>query len=74
MPVKLYPSSQVVAVNFATGASTSVNRDPNFLAHGALMFIAWGVLLPLGVLFARFTKGVPTQPVRACGCARLYRC
>jgi hypothetical protein len=29
------------------------------LFHGVLMFLAWGVLLPFGVTFARFAKSLP---------------
>ena len=53
-------------VNMATGAVTAAGRKPLHLAHGAINFVAWGIMLPLGVLLARFTKHIPVKAVRAC--------
>jgi len=54
----------VASVDFSTG-SVSVLADrvaPLRVAHGVLMTLGWGVLLPLGAAVARFTKGVkPTS-------------
>jgi hypothetical protein len=60
-----HEAASVSNVDFATGTATLAGRKPTHLAHGALNFIAWGVLLPTGVLLARFTKHVPAAPVRA---------
>ena len=49
-------SAQVVNVDFAKGTVESVGQPPIHLAHGSLNGIAWAVLLPLGVLLARFSK------------------
>jgi len=45
-------------LNFATGLykPTTESVYTLRLTHGALMFIAWGVLVPLGIFAARFTK------------------
>lgn len=51
----------VTAVDMKTGATSSLGRKPLHLAHGSLNFIAWGILLPVGVLLARFTKSVPVK-------------
>ncbi len=59
----------VAAVDMKTGASSALGRKPMHLAHGSLNFLAWGVLLPLGVLMARFTKGVPVKAVSLRVCA-----
>lgn len=48
--------AQVVAVDFGTGAVSATARPGTHLAHGALNFLAWSVLLPAGVFMARFTK------------------
>jgi hypothetical protein len=53
----------VTAVDMKTGATSSLGRKPLHLAHGSLNFIAWGILLPVGVLLARFTKSVPVKSV-----------
>ena len=52
-------------MNFATGASHAVERDAKLVAHGALMFIAWGVMIPMGIIMARFTKHIPAEQVCA---------
>jgi hypothetical protein len=33
-----------------------VGVSPKIIAHGALMFIAWGILSPFAIYFAAFTK------------------
>ena len=45
-------------MNFASGASaaTASNAAALQLAHGLLMFAAWGLLLPVGAAVARFGK------------------
>ena len=45
-----------VLINFATGAVSS-ESDPLKVAHGFVMTVAMGIVLPLGVLIARFGKG-----------------
>jgi hypothetical protein len=51
-------SLQVFTVDFSAGtASAHVKGWTNVqLAHGSLMFLAWGVLLPLGMFIARFGR------------------
>lgn len=51
----------VTNVNMATGAVSAAGRKPLHVAHGAINFVAWGILLPLGVLLARFTKHIPVK-------------
>jgi hypothetical protein len=36
------------------GAATVAMR----ISHGALMFISWGAVLPLGIMFAKYTKNI----------------
>jgi hypothetical protein len=55
----------VSSVNMATGSVSALSRKPLHLAHGALNYVAWGVLLPTGVLLARFAKDVPLRQVGA---------
>lgn len=45
----------------ASGASSHV-LDGRVAWHGRLMVLAWGVLIPLGIVVARFLKVVPGQP------------
>jgi hypothetical protein len=59
----------VASVDFRTGGVTAVATAGATLrlAHGALMFTSWGVLLPLGAALARFAKTVrPTTGPAAC--------
>ena len=49
-------------INFATGASTT---PTTLKAHGVVMFIAWGLLAPCGVLLARYTRAVWPSAVPA---------
>lgn len=54
------------AVDFSSGAAgvdTSTVIAPIRLAHGALMFIGWGVILQFGAFWARYAKKLP----KACG-------
>lgn len=44
-------------INFATGAYSSTTPT-TLKAHGVVMFIAWGLLAPCGVLLARYTRAV----------------
>jgi hypothetical protein len=45
-----------VNANLATGKVTAVPIAADRLAHGSLMFLAWGVLAPFGMMIARFGK------------------
>jgi hypothetical protein len=46
-------------LDLSTGAFTaSASRTAIIVAHGVVMFLAWGLLAPAGVLVARFTKHV----------------
>jgi len=45
----------IIAINFATGTS-SITVDTLRAAHGALMFLGWGVIIPLGMLIARYFR------------------
>ena len=52
------------AVNLASGTlsggtSTGVSTDGKDTAHAILMIVGWGLLLPLGVLFARCKEWGP---------------
>ncbi len=47
---------QPLRVDFTTGRVTAADRPIIKVAHGAIMFLAWGVFLPLGIFIARFTK------------------
>jgi hypothetical protein len=49
---------QPILLNFVTGKKSELGRKAIHVAHGAIMFIAWGVLLPLGILVGRFAKNV----------------
>jgi hypothetical protein len=49
---------QAIVVDFVKGTSTAAPRRPIHLAHAAFMLIGWGILLPIGVMVARFTKRV----------------
>jgi len=48
------------SVNFATGAYAAAALPVSAIrvAHGAIMTMAWGVLIPTGIFLARFTKHV----------------
>lgn len=46
-------------VNLLTGEITGVTRGVIYLAHGILMTLAWGLLVPLGVFFALGLNGAP---------------
>jgi hypothetical protein len=59
------PTPQAVGVDFSKGVVTSVGQPPLHLAHGSLNAIAWAVLLPAGVLLARFSKQKLPGRVRA---------
>eukprot|EP00903_Cladosiphon_okamuranus_P015565 g14370.t1 len=46
------------SVNFDTGATEVVCEDNEFITlHGALMLIAWILLAPCGIYYARYRKG-----------------
>ena len=46
-------------VNLGTGKVALAPVNVLVLVHGSLMFLSWGVLLPVGALVARFARGVP---------------
>ena len=48
--------AQITQVNFVSGDAHALPIPAIRLAHSSLMFVAWGVMLPLGVAIARFTK------------------
>ncbi|KAI8828584.1 hypothetical protein BJ741DRAFT_511958, partial [Chytriomyces cf. hyalinus JEL632] len=57
--IAMHTSSGQMSVNIATGRSVTL-ADPNQtlkLAHGILMFIAWGILPFATVFIARYLKG-----------------
>jgi hypothetical protein len=47
-----------LVVNLGTGASSAAPLDPLLVLHGSLMFLAWGVLLPLGAVSSRLCRNV----------------
>ena len=51
------------SVNFVTGESHAIAAPPLQVTHGVLMCVAWGVLLPIGIMLARFTKHLPKPEV-----------
>jgi len=50
-----------LSVNFYTGGSTQVQIVPSAAkqAHAFLMFFSWGLILPFGMLFARYGRSIP---------------
>jgi len=50
-----------ISINFYTGEASVSTVISLFDIHGILMFIAWGVLLPLGMLFARYFRHLPSS-------------
>lgn len=68
-----HAKSKAVVVNFGTGEVSDAPRRPIQLAHAAMMVIGWGILLPVGVAFARLTKTVApnTQVCSAGGSAHM---
>ena len=64
-------------MNFVSGDAHALPVPAIRLAHGSRMFVAWGVLLPLGVSIARFTKHFAAPPAVcsqdvACVCGSSY--
>jgi hypothetical protein len=51
--------SGAVQANFYTGTSATTARFGYPEAHGLLMFLSWGLVLPLGVVWARYTRYMP---------------
>eukprot|EP00850_Spirogloea_muscicola_P018145 SM000163S02313 [mRNA] locus=s163:117559:130545:+ [translate_table: standard] len=49
-------SSSVTLVDLRTGEAMVEHLQPVFVVHGFMMFIAWGLLLPFGMLAARYIK------------------
>ena len=45
-------------INFQDGTVTEASIDAKLVAHGVLMALAWAVLVPLGICFARFRADV----------------
>ncbi|GBG88691.1 hypothetical protein CBR_g48221 [Chara braunii] len=54
-------SSSVTLVDLQMGFSKPEQLQPVFAVHGFMMFLAWGVLLPGGVMAARYLKALETQ-------------
>jgi uncharacterized YccA/Bax inhibitor family protein len=49
----------LLSTNFFTGAISSKDMPLGIRdAHAIIMFISWGLILPFGVLFARYTKSL----------------
>ena len=48
-----------VIVNFATGTLKLAPVQSSYIIHGVLMFLSWGVLLPGGVVAAKFCRSRP---------------
>jgi uncharacterized membrane protein len=46
-------------VDFMTGTVKAGKADPRHIAHGALMFVSWGIILQFGAFFARYAKPLP---------------
>eukprot|EP00271_Cylindrocystis_brebissonii_P019737 TRINITY_DN6184_c0_g1_i1.p1 TRINITY_DN6184_c0_g1~~TRINITY_DN6184_c0_g1_i1.p1 ORF type:complete len:1113 (+),score=201.56 TRINITY_DN6184_c0_g1_i1:171-3509(+) len=49
-------SAAPTLINLTTGISEIETLEPVFAVHGFMMFIAWGILMPLGVLSARYLR------------------
>ena len=47
-------SSKATLVHLSSGEARVETLQPVFAVHGAIMFLAWGLLLPAGVLAARY--------------------
>eukprot|EP00462_Mataza_sp_D1_P007373 CAMPEP_0175123458 /NCGR_PEP_ID=MMETSP0087-20121206/2257_1 /TAXON_ID=136419 /ORGANISM="Unknown Unknown, Strain D1" /LENGTH=742 /DNA_ID=CAMNT_0016405157 /DNA_START=24 /DNA_END=2252 /DNA_ORIENTATION=- len=45
-----------VKIDFATGVAITVDNSASINAHATLMTLAWGVLLPAGLIIARFYR------------------
>jgi len=43
-------------IDFNTGAASATETPPAKVAHAAMMWLAWGVCLPSGILWARYGK------------------
>ncbi|XP_071701998.1 cytochrome b561, DM13 and DOMON domain-containing protein At5g54830-like [Rutidosis leptorrhynchoides] len=53
-------SNKPVRVSLIRGsAEAEEDLRPVLAAHGFMMFLAWGILLPCGILAARYTKHLP---------------
>ena len=53
------------SIDFST-CDYSTRPSPLVIAHGFLMFLAWGLLTPIGIIVARFCKKVePSTGPRA---------
>jgi Eukaryotic cytochrome b561 len=56
----LHVDQGVCAFDFWSGGSCSpISNAGLILGHGVLMFLAWGLLAPLGVMIARYAKMIP---------------
>lgn len=49
-------SSKATIIDLQTGAAEVEMLQPVFAVHGFMMFIAWGILMPSGVLSARYLR------------------
>jgi len=52
-------SDSKISVNFLTGQVIHGASSGLYLTHSILMFFAWGVIIPLGMLFARYFRHLP---------------
>jgi sulfoxide reductase catalytic subunit YedY len=53
-------SSSATTVDLSTGsASHNVGASASFIAHGVLMFVAWGVIVPVILVAARYVRVLP---------------
>jgi hypothetical protein len=60
--LSLWPTAflapRLCRINFDTCQLTSINVAPIKIAHGVLMSVAWGILLPVGIVIAKFYRHV----------------
>merc|ERR1711871_1067281 len=61
MTVDLVAPGQVSNTTNSTGDSDDLYKSKAviWLAHGVCMALAWGIMVPLGIIIARYFKGVP---------------
>jgi len=56
-------ATNYLAINYASGAAIAI-VDPYAILkiiHGSLMILGWGVMLPFGMLWARYARRVPNN-------------
>lgn len=60
--LKNYDSTEIIDLQSGTAISIrSARRHQARIAHGVLSIIGWGVILPIGVIIARYFKKGPIQ-------------